>query len=335
MHHHVRTNGELEALHRAGGGLIYNDFTSAPTAADNNRLHLASCTWVERMLKHADPVGAPSVRKVFFGTFNEASVWLARHRGPVGIGWKQCARCSPGCPAVAVMACNESRKQSQSAQRQASSSQAGRVFRETEVERLLYAYLRNAGYLVTERVPVSSGIADAVAAREGERVLIEVKGEDAGGYGSAQMNLQIAIGQIATRMNDPYVTYAIALPLSPNYIRALRTFRGSPVFERLGLSCYLVSPDGQVCTIGAHEVREWISSLASRTVTSPPLGDPSIPRRARLHVSKVRVYNAGHVRARSPSAHRCRRSYEICASACRRCADSRRSASGRWLERTV
>jgi hypothetical protein len=96
---HVQTNAELEALHRAGDGLIFNDFTSGPTAADNNRLHLAGCSWVDRMLDHADPTVTPSVRKIFFGTFDEAIDWLAPNRGPAGVGWKPCATCRPDRPA--------------------------------------------------------------------------------------------------------------------------------------------------------------------------------------------------------------------------------------------
>jgi hypothetical protein len=55
------------------------------------------------------------------------------------------------------------------------------------------------GYAVPEKVPVASGIVDAVASREGDRVVIEVEGEDQGGYGSAQMNLQMVAGQISSR----------------------------------------------------------------------------------------------------------------------------------------
>jgi hypothetical protein len=38
---------------------------------------------------------------------------------------------------------------------------------------------------VQKKVPVPSGIVDAVAKRDGRRIVIEVKGEDSGGYGSA------------------------------------------------------------------------------------------------------------------------------------------------------
>ena len=63
-------------------------------------------------------------------------------------------------------------------------------------------------------------------------------------------------------MDDLSATYAIAFPMTANYLKVLRTFRGSPVFERLSLVCYLVRRDGQVRRIKAHEIRGWIESLA-------------------------------------------------------------------------
>ena len=50
---------------------------------------------------------------------------------------------------------------------------------------------------------------------------MEVKGEDPGGYGSAQMNLQMVVGQISSRMDDLSATYAIAFPMTANYLRVL------------------------------------------------------------------------------------------------------------------
>src|SRR5487761_1107489 len=92
----VGTNAELESIHRSGAGLVFNDYTSGPTAAENNRLHLANCVWVRRMLDGANLAAAPSVRKIFFDSFDEAATWLNAQRGPVGTGWKPCGRCSPG-----------------------------------------------------------------------------------------------------------------------------------------------------------------------------------------------------------------------------------------------
>jgi hypothetical protein len=49
------------------------------------------------------------------------------------------------------------------------------------------------GYAVPEKVPVASGTVDAVVSREGDRVVIEVGGEDQGGYGSADKPPTVAL----------------------------------------------------------------------------------------------------------------------------------------------
>jgi hypothetical protein len=252
----VHSNAELEAIHHSGDGLIFNAFSSGPTAAaKDNGLHLASCPQVERMLAGADPARAPSVRKVFFDDLAEACSRLARDRGPVGSSWKHCGRCRPDRPVI-------SDDRPRAASRVAIPGRADSVFREAEVERSLYAHLRHAGYEVKEKVRVASGIVDAVATRDGERIVIEAKGEDSGGYASAQMNFQMAFGQISSRMTDPGATYAIAFPMTPDYLKVLRTFRGSLAFDRLNLIFYIVSRDSDVREIGASEIPAWIESLA-------------------------------------------------------------------------
>jgi hypothetical protein len=213
------------------------------------------------MLERSDPASGPAVRKVFFETLDEATSWLAHHRGPVDRGWRPCGSCKPGHPAVGGVA-DDPQARRQAGSRAVISRQADDVFREAEVERLLYTHLRNAGYTVQEKVQVASGKVDAIATRDNERIFIEVKGEDSGGYGSAQMNLQIAVGQISTRMTDPNASYAIAFPMTADYVKVLRTFRGSSAFERLNLTCYVVQRGGEVHRIGAHAARGWIESLA-------------------------------------------------------------------------
>jgi uncharacterized protein (TIGR02391 family) len=91
----VETNGELTVIHAAGAGLVFNDFTFGPTGATDNVLHTADCTWVSRMLLHADPAVPPSVRKFAFDTLAEAEAWLSLQRGPAGRSWKYCSRCRP------------------------------------------------------------------------------------------------------------------------------------------------------------------------------------------------------------------------------------------------
>ena len=94
--HRVQTNAELEALHVAGAGFVFNHFTSGPAGARDNVLHIAGCPWVRRMLEGARPLARPSVRKMFFGTVDEAQSWLVSTLGPEGHGWKRCTGCRPG-----------------------------------------------------------------------------------------------------------------------------------------------------------------------------------------------------------------------------------------------
>jgi hypothetical protein len=92
----IETNAELEAFHLAGRGLVFNDFTAGPSGAKFNVLHTASCNWVKRMLKGADPHATPSVPKVVFDSVDEAESWLTANRGPEGQSWKRCGTCHAG-----------------------------------------------------------------------------------------------------------------------------------------------------------------------------------------------------------------------------------------------
>jgi Holliday junction resolvase-like predicted endonuclease len=77
-------------------------------------------------------------------------------------------------------------------------------FRESEVESLVAEHLITSGYEVSRQSRVASGIIDLVAVKDGRSLVVEVKGEDAGGYTSAQMNFLMAIGQIASRMTEAF-----------------------------------------------------------------------------------------------------------------------------------
>jgi Holliday junction resolvase-like predicted endonuclease len=255
---HVATNADLGAIHRSGDGLIFNDYPSVRSAAQYKVLHLAWCSGVARMLGRVD-TSAPSVPKIFFEDIDEADSWLAIHRGPPGTGWKPCDTCLPGHNAGGGIGSTERRVRPE-----LSASGLGVVFTEREVEGFLYAHLRQTGFSVREKVIVPSGIIDAVAERDGARVVIEVKGEDKGGYGTAQMNFQVGIGQVSSRMSDAAAAYAIGFPLTLNFVKVLRTFRGSLVFERLGLVMYAVGRDGSVQEVGPHDARGWIENLPAQ-----------------------------------------------------------------------
>ena len=55
------------------------------------------------------------------------------------------------------------------------------------------------------------------------------------------MNFQMALGQVASRMNDPAARYAIAFPMTADHVKVLRTFRGSLAFEQLGVAFHVVN----------------------------------------------------------------------------------------------
>lgn len=135
------------------------------------------------------------------------------------------------------------------------------IFGEPATKDVLYRHLEKQGYRVERNVRVNSGIIDAVATSGAERVVIEVKGEDRGGYSSAQMNFQMGIGQLASRMVDADSIYALGFPATSDYNAVLQTFRGSIAFERLKLRFYLVHLDGPVETVDAERIRPWIDQL--------------------------------------------------------------------------
>lgn len=255
---HVATNRDLEAIHHAGGGLILNDYPSVRLAAQYKVLHLAWCSGVARMLGR-EGASAPSVPKIFFEAIDEADSWLILHRGPAGTGWKPCDTCLPGHNAEGGAGSAEIRDRPTPG-----AADSGIVFTERQVEVFLYAHLRQTGFDVREQVTVPNGIIDAVAERDGARLVIEVKGEDKGGYSSAQMNFQLGIGQVSSRMSDPAAAYAIGFPLTPAFVKVLRTFRGSLGFERLGLVLYAVGRDGSVQEVAPHDARAWIESLPAQ-----------------------------------------------------------------------
>jgi len=82
----IRSNSELESLHSAGVGFIYNDFSGRGSKGkDYNVLHTASCSWVVR--------SNVNVPKYFFSNIDEAIKWLLRNRGGEGKNWKRCGTC--------------------------------------------------------------------------------------------------------------------------------------------------------------------------------------------------------------------------------------------------
>jgi len=135
------------------------------------------------------------------------------------------------------------------------------IFREPEVESLLIKHLEASGYKVVTRPRMPSGYPDIVAEDHDGKWLIEVKGEDSGGYNSAEMNFQIGLGQIMCRMVDPDTSYGVAFPWTPDFKKVLRKYKGCDGFERLGLWIFMVHKDGLVDRYGAGAFQRMVEGL--------------------------------------------------------------------------
>jgi hypothetical protein len=134
-------------------------------------------------------------------------------------------------------------------------------FREPEVEAMLIRYLEASGYKVVTRPRTPSGYPDIVAEGPDGKWLIEVKGEDAGGYTSAEMNFQMGLGQIMCRMVDPGASYGLAFPWTTDFKKVLRTYRGSDGFNRLGLYLFVVHRDGSVGRYDCRALERFLETL--------------------------------------------------------------------------
>lgn len=136
-------------------------------------------------------------------------------------------------------------------------------FYEAEVQHYLAAYLEEQGYLVRQDIEVRNGRVDILARRDGQELCIEAKGEDRGGYTSAEMNLQMGFGQVLSRMNKPDWQYGYALPNTPDFRRALMKYCGGFGLGRLGWTFYLVSRSGNVSEYNASAFQRFIDRLAA------------------------------------------------------------------------
>ena len=230
----IESQAELEHLHSVGEGLIYNDFSrKGPSGKKYNILHAAYCRWMLR--------SNVNVPKYFFSDIDEAIEWLRKNRGEEGKNWKCCGTCQAKARRLSPVLRGPKRLD-------AVKSAAVRTvpFTEAEAEKILLQYLREHGYKVRRQVRVASGIVDVVAEGPDGRWLIEVKGEDKGGYGSAEMNFQMGVGQIVSRMTDPRVSYALAFPITSDFKKVLRKYKGSFGFKRLNLYFFVIHRDGKV-----------------------------------------------------------------------------------------
>ncbi len=136
------------------------------------------------------------------------------------------------------------------------------LFREALVAAHLAAHLRAEGYEVSEQAQVHNGTADLVATRGGETWLIEAKGEDKGGYTSAEMNLQMGFGQLLSRMAEPSWLYGLALPDTPDFRRALAKYAGGFGLSFLPWAFFIVGADGAVTMHNVNQFQQFADDLA-------------------------------------------------------------------------
>ena len=140
-------------------------------------------------------------------------------------------------------------------------SEKGVVFREREVLLILARYLKENGWKVKEQIRVNGGSIDIGAEKEGKILLIEAKGEDKGGYTSAEMNFQIGLGQLMSRMKHSDAEYGLAFPLTKDFKKVLRKYKGSFVFEKLGIYLLPVERDGSCLMIAPDEILRFLEEI--------------------------------------------------------------------------
>jgi len=135
------------------------------------------------------------------------------------------------------------------------------VFREHEVISILVKYLKENGWKVKEQIRVKSGSIDIGAEKESKTLLIEAKGEDRGGYTSAEMNFQLGLGQIMSRMKHSEAEYGLAFPLTKDFKKVLRKYKGSFAFEKLGIYLIPVERDGSCRLISPVNVVKFLEEI--------------------------------------------------------------------------
>lgn len=140
------------------------------------------------------------------------------------------------------------------------------VFTEDEVISLLCEHLRKNGWNVKKQVSIDHGKIDIGAVKENNTLLIEAKGEDRGPGGTAEMNFQVGLGQLMSRMQHKEAEYGLAFPLTENFIRVLRKYHGTFAFEKLGILLIPVSSDGSCQLISPTNASEFLENIAKSRV---------------------------------------------------------------------
>lgn len=138
-------------------------------------------------------------------------------------------------------------------------------FTEGRVEDYLKPWLEAHGYSVRKRVKVVNGIIDIVAYNSTNEWIIEAKGEDRGGYNTAEMNFRVGISQICSRMeNRQEQSYGLAIPITEIFKKILRKHRHFDVFELMKIWLLTVDETGAVSAIHPNDVQQFVNEICSQ-----------------------------------------------------------------------
>jgi hypothetical protein len=119
---------------------------------------------------------------------------------------------------------------------------------EAEMKRALVTWLRATGWTVDGVAWAKSHGVDIDASRNGERLLIEVKGR--GSRPEMRVNYFLgALGELLQRMDDPSAEYAVGLPELPQF-RGLWMRLPDLAKRRLKLIALFVNELGEVAVAG-------------------------------------------------------------------------------------
>jgi len=247
----IKSNDNLIKIHNSGVGFVYNDYSGKTIKKKNdNVLHAASCYYVT--------TSKTNIKKYYFSTKKEALNWLKENRGD---HWRRCGICDAlGQDDIEeinkyLIENNEEVKNSNI------QTNLNTIFYEAKAQEILVNHLRKNKYNVEEQCRVPNGIVDIVAKNNSEKIVIEVKGEDKGGYNSAEMNFQMGIGQIISRMISTNAKYAICFPLTINYKKVLYKFKNTYGFKKLDLNFYVIETDGTVKEFTSSKFTEFIKNI--------------------------------------------------------------------------
>ncbi|MCL2281157.1 MAG: hypothetical protein FWC25_00650 [Dehalococcoidia bacterium] len=136
-------------------------------------------------------------------------------------------------------------------------------FKVQNVINMLKHGLKQDGWNVKEHVKLAGGFADLVAEKDNLSFVIEAKGEDKGGFYTTEMNFQMGLGQIMSRMTDKSKKYAIAIPATPDFFKVLQKYKSNFAFKELGLYLFVANSDNSCLVVPPADVASFAEQNCS------------------------------------------------------------------------